>query len=72
MLSASRVFDHPGIKDLNIESGDFFLVNDVQSNFCIHVRHCGDSHGTVPARQAVKQAYIAQPRKEKLVLSLPA
>lgn len=70
MLSASRVFDHPGIKDLNIEGGGFFQANDIQSDFCVYIRHWGDSHGTVLARQTVKQAY--QPRKEKLVCSLPA
>lgn len=37
MPSTSWVFDHPGIKDLNIEGGNlfFFLANDVQSDFCV-------------------------------------
>lgn len=67
MLSASWAFDHPGVKDLNIEGGDFFLTNHVQFDFYVYARHWGDSHGAVPARQAVKQA-----RKEKLMCSLPA
>lgn len=36
ILSTSQVFDHPGIKDLNIEGGHlFFLANDIQSDFCV-------------------------------------
>lgn len=72
MLPASWVCDHPDIKDLNAEGGDFYLKQRGQSECCVYARHRGDSRGPVPARRAVQQACITHSAQKGKVGALPA